>query len=304
MSDRLPARRAFEHVEAVDAPRVVVVEPRGDDAAGAQFATVLVGHDVVRVVWPRAVVLEIAKRLAVGEPAERRPVPPVRQPCAPREHLVDVGAGHRLPAARQIHGGGRGCDDDGGGIDLRDVAFDHVVADGVVDGGADHLGPAGHLRVGRRIELDLIEVTLGIDDAVAGSDARALALYDWPAADVHRVPTVRAAHHLLERWETAADTVGKPRRIGHLADRIDVHRQDVASIAWTEEGVVGEVVAVAALDRLRRSGVQRAIVVDLDRVVREELRRRATTGDRAHEQRRRHTERGQPPRAVRRHGPT
>ena len=42
-------------------------------------------------------------------------------------------------------------------------------------------------------------------------------------------------------------------------------------IAGLEERVLGEVVAVAALDRLRLAGIERAVVVHLDRIVGEEL---------------------------------
>ena len=48
-----------------------------------------------------------------------------------------------------------------------------------------------------------------------------------------------------------------------------------AVIAGLDERVLGEVVAVAALDRLGLAGVDRAIVVHLQRVVREERGRGA-----------------------------
>ena len=61
----------LEHVEAVQAARVVVVQPRREDAVAAQLAPVLVREDVVRIVGTLAVVAEAAERRAVGEAARR-----------------------------------------------------------------------------------------------------------------------------------------------------------------------------------------------------------------------------------------
>ena len=55
---------------------------------------------------------------------------------------------------------------------------------------------------------------------------------------------------------------------------VDVDRPHVAPIAGLAESVLGEVVAVAALDRLDAAGVDGAVVVDLQRIVGQEAGRR------------------------------
>ena len=71
-----------EHVEAVHAARIVVIQPRAEDAGRAQLATVLVRDDVVRIVGARAVVAEVAERLPLREPARKHPILAVRLPGA------------------------------------------------------------------------------------------------------------------------------------------------------------------------------------------------------------------------------
>ena len=79
--------------------RVVVIQPGGEDAAAAQLAAVLVRVDVVGVVGPRAEVLEVAERLAVGKAARGRAVLAVRQPRRARQDPIDVLAAHGPLAA-------------------------------------------------------------------------------------------------------------------------------------------------------------------------------------------------------------
>ena len=73
--------------------------------------------------------------------------------------------GRRRPDMSTVVAFGR--DDDPRRIDVDDVAFDDVVAERVVNGGADDLGAAGHLGVARRVELDLIQPARRIRHAVA-----------------------------------------------------------------------------------------------------------------------------------------
>src|SRR4029453_12475527 len=62
----------LQHVEAVDAARVVVIEPRTENPRSAQLAPMLVGHDVVRIVGACAVVPEVAQRLAGRKSADEQ----------------------------------------------------------------------------------------------------------------------------------------------------------------------------------------------------------------------------------------
>ena len=77
-----------------------MVQPRREHAVAAQLAPVLVRMDVVRIVGPRAVVLEVAERPAVGEAAGGRAVLAVRQAGRPREQAVDVLAPSSAAAGR------------------------------------------------------------------------------------------------------------------------------------------------------------------------------------------------------------
>ena len=95
----------------------------------------------------------------------------------------------------------------------------------MVEGGADHLGAAGHLRVGRRIELDLPRVPFRADDAVAGLDAFALAGENGQFWTSTRVEPIGTAHDLRDAHRMAADAVDEPARIGQLVDRVDVDRR-------------------------------------------------------------------------------
>jgi hypothetical protein len=58
---------------------------------------------------------------------------------------------------------------------------------------------------------------------------------------------------------------------------------NLAVIAGLDERVLAEVVGVAAVDGLRLAGIERAIVVHLERVVREEHGRGAPRGEREDE---------------------
>ena len=106
--DALAAVGAVQHVQRVDAARVVVVQPRGEDAVGPQLAAVFVRVNVVGVVGARAVVLEVAHRTPVGKATQRRAVLAVGQPRRSRQQPVDVFALHAAAAARHVHGG-RAC---------------------------------------------------------------------------------------------------------------------------------------------------------------------------------------------------
>src|SRR5262245_34236901 len=98
----------FEHVEAVDAPGVVVIQPGAKDARATQLASVLVGNHVVGIVGARAVVAKVAKRLSTGEPAHEHTIPAVWQPRRAIEDGVEIVFLQTAPLAveRIADGGG------------------------------------------------------------------------------------------------------------------------------------------------------------------------------------------------------
>ena len=67
VADVLAPVRLNQEVQGVDGPRVVVRQPCGKHTIRPQLAAVLVRVDVVRVVAPGAVVLEVPDGLAVVE---------------------------------------------------------------------------------------------------------------------------------------------------------------------------------------------------------------------------------------------
>jgi hypothetical protein len=118
-------------------------------------------------------------------------------------------------------------------------------------------------------------MAVGRGDTIAGRDAATLTFDNRPVVDVRRVAGVRSAHDLVERHRPRPDPVREPRRVGHLVHGVDVDGSDLAMIARLEERLLGEVVGIAALDRRGLAGVECAVVVDLQRIVREERRGRA-----------------------------
>src|SRR5262245_54633128 len=82
--------RHLEHVEAVDTPGVVVVQPGAKDARRAQLAPMLVGNYIVWIVGARSVVAKVAKRLSTREPAHEHTIPAVWQPRRAVEDGVEI----------------------------------------------------------------------------------------------------------------------------------------------------------------------------------------------------------------------
>ena len=94
-----------ERVERVAGFQVGQVGPRAEDAQRAQLAAMLVRHDVVGIVGPRAGVAEAAENLARQHAAGGDPVGAVGVARGPLEHRVDVVARERRPLARRApHG--------------------------------------------------------------------------------------------------------------------------------------------------------------------------------------------------------
>ena len=77
-----------------------MIEPRAKHARAAQLAPVLVRHDVVGVVGPRAVIAEVAERPARREPADEHAVAAVRLARGAPEHVVEIAPGERGAACR------------------------------------------------------------------------------------------------------------------------------------------------------------------------------------------------------------
>ena len=135
------------------------------------------------------------------------------------EDVVEVATRHRpaLPVQR-IANGRTVCDDERGAIDLSGVDVDDVVADRVIERGADDLGAARHLGIRRRIDLDLIELPVGVGHAEAGLHAGALAAGHHPAVSRHAPRDRARVTDVGDDIVVAADAIGEPARVGHFVD--------------------------------------------------------------------------------------
>jgi hypothetical protein len=245
-----------------------VVQPRREHAIASQLAAVLVEVHVVRIVGPSAAVAKAPERPPFGEPAHDRAKMPVWHPRRPREHEVEVDRRERpaLAGGGVAHGRLR-RDPHQGGVELGEVDIDDVVPERVIQGRADDLGAAGHLRVRRRIELDLPGMAVRGGDTIARLNAFALAGRDRPVLNVDAVDAVGAANDLRHAHRLPTDAVDEPARIGHLVDGVDVHRRRVAPLARLEERVAREVEEIALVDLRRAAGVERAVIVRPDGIV-------------------------------------
>ena len=118
---------------------------------------------------------------------------PVLQPRRAVEDIVEVVLLH-LPATpvERIANRGAVCDHERVAIDLREVDVDDVVADRVIERGADDLGAARNLRIRRRVDLDLVDLPFGVSHAEARLHAGALPAGDLPAGRRSCSPRDRA----------------------------------------------------------------------------------------------------------------
>ena len=239
----------LDHVEAVDAARVVVVEPGGEHPRPPQFATVLVSDDVVGIVGPGAVIAEVSDRTARRETADEHAIVAVRQARGAIEHEVQI----PLPqaptlAVERVPHGRRLGDDERSAIELGQMDLDDPIADRVVEGRSDGLDRACQLRIRRRVHFDLIQLARRIGHPEAGLNARSLAPRDYPALEPDTVQLIRPSYHLFHAHRPPADAVREPARVRNFVDRVHVERAHVAPFAGLAERVDDEVVAVGVLD--------------------------------------------------------
>ena len=267
---------ALEHVEAVQAARVVVVQPGGEDAVGAQLAPVLVREDVVGIVRAagrRSGSCRAAIRRRSGwrgratRPSGRRAAraSTALRSCCTNERTPLGAVTDTDPRVRR--------DPDLRRVDVGDVDLDDVVAERVIDRRADDLGARGHLGVAT---ADRTRSARGASRD-PGRDSRAAR--PRPCRRRSASPGCRAAalaigpaHQIFARQPLPPDAVGEPARVGHLVERVDVERRPIDALARRQERVLDEVVDVAGRRRHRLRRVEGAVVVDPDRIVRIEAR--------------------------------
>ncbi|MBI3049056.1 MAG: hypothetical protein HYY76_12185 [Acidobacteria bacterium] len=90
--------RGHKHVEGIYRARIVVVQPRRKHAIGAQFPPVLVRVDIIRIVRPCAVVLEVPEALTFDEAARRHAIPAIPQARTLLENRIEIGLDEPSPA--------------------------------------------------------------------------------------------------------------------------------------------------------------------------------------------------------------
>ena len=126
-----------ERVERVAGLEVGQVRPRAENAQRAQLAAMLVRHDVVGIVGPRARVAEAAEDLAGQQAAGDDAVGAVRVPRDALEHRVDVVARERRSLAGRPPDRRLRIDLDVLRIERREIRLDLVVAERPEDLGRD-----------------------------------------------------------------------------------------------------------------------------------------------------------------------
>jgi hypothetical protein len=119
-----------------------VREPGGEDPVGAQLTPMLMRVNVVRIVRPRAVILEVAHVLAFFEAARGEVDTARRVARRHAEHAVEIGAREPPPAAR-VANLRFGRNRDSLRVDSDGMHVDDVVAESVIDQRADELGAGG-----------------------------------------------------------------------------------------------------------------------------------------------------------------
>ena len=271
-----------------------MVQPGREDVQAPQVAPVLVRHDVVGVVAPRAEEpIRADQRFTFRRDPERdRTVLPVAAPCDGYQQPIDVLGEQRAQLADRGQLGGVVLDDQPFAIEDDQVGFRDVVAERVEDARRNHLGAGRQFRGLGRIETQQEQVFAGIPE----EDCRTRD----PVADQHdpprpchrrRIGIAASAAQFVEAQLHAAVPVDEPGTVEHLTQRIDaLGRNDAAGrlpLAWMTErrrrGFEQEAeVASAGIDRRtrRRLAVQRVVGKEL---LRRSLRSasRATTRTRS-----------------------
>ncbi len=152
-----------------------------------------------------------------------------------------------------------------------------VIAEGVIEGGADHLDAGRQLRIRRRIELDLICPARLVLHPESGLDPAGLTARHDPAVERDAGQRIGPSDDLFHGHLPAPDSIREPARVRDFVNRVHVQRAHVARLAEIGERVGHEVVEVRVLDRAGLRRVQRLVVVDPDRIVGIEARWSAAT---------------------------
>ena len=229
------------------------------------------GHDIVGIIRTRAVIAEVSYGRSRCETADKDAITAIVLPCRTLEHAVEIVPPERAAFAIQRIAYRRLVrDDERVLVDLSQVHVDDVVAQRVIEGCADHLDTRRQFRVRGGIDLDLIELTLRIRHAKPRLYAAAFPGRHDPSLERDAIQTIRAPHDLFEAHPGTTDAIGKPARIRNLVDGVDVERTHVSPLTRIAKRVDEKVVAVSVFDDTYFGGVQRAIVIGPQRIVRVE----------------------------------
>ena len=159
------------------------------------------------------------------------------------------------------------------------IHVDDVVAERVIDERTDEFCPGGQLRVVGGIHFQLIDLLriFCVHGTKAGMEpSRALAGNHGPFVGGQSFELVRAADDFGDRHVADANPVGKPARVGHFVERVDVQRANGGPFAGRAPRVAGEVIGLRQFDFFDAAGVERGVVVGGDGIVGKKLRSRTT----------------------------
>ena len=119
----------------------------------------------------------------------------------------------------------------------------NVVSGGVEQGARYHIGPRAQLWIAARVQFHDPLLPLGIFDLESGGPSASLSMLDRPGFGGQE-DRVGPLPHLCQRHRERVVTVGEPRGIRHLVERVDVHRFPFrvgAKDSRTPQELVGDV---------------------------------------------------------------
>ena len=249
---RALVRRVVGHpdVHRVLLARIPVVHPRGEDAAAAQLAAILVIDRVVRVVAAGAGEVERTDRQP-GQPLRRLEAHEAAGHLrAPREGEVERLVVEGVHDAHVVRAGQARGELELALPDHHDLLARRVEAERVVELRADHAGRAGQLGMAGVIGLQQVEALAGDVDAEAQRRAVVLAVIDDPRPVGHLLlgwqhvlGLARARCGVALRGHGLARSVREPCGVGDLVEavRVDGLAREVDGEAAREPGEHGVV---------------------------------------------------------------
>ena len=214
-----------ERIERIARSEVDVVEPRRDDPQPAQIAALLVRDGVVGIVAPLSRHSEPSLHDPGKPPARHRANLAVASSLGRGQHTSQTLRRERSLAVVRIEDPGVRIDHHSGGVQAEEMILGDVPAERVEDPRRDDLGRGGEVGIAAWIEFDEIVRAGRIPHPEARLRAELFAReHDERSVGSRRRAEIRTALERLRGERLARMSVGEPRRVGNLVERVDVDR--------------------------------------------------------------------------------